>query len=75
MKPTGLPRKPRPTHIINVVHDPLTNDLHVTFHNGKTYAYGDVPVEKYQQMMQSKSKGSYLDANIKNKHAYRKIIK
>lgn len=75
MKPTGLPRKPRPPNIIDAHHDPATNNLHVTFFNGQTYVYNDVPVEKFNDMMSSPSKGQFFHANIKNKHAYQKGIK
>ena len=75
MKPTGLPKKPRPNNVVNVVHDPITNELTVTFHNGHRYVYHDVPAKTYTQMMEAPSKGSFLHNNIKPKHMARKLPK
>lgn len=72
MKPTGRPRKPKLQNVINVVYNPVNNDLHVTFSNGAIYTYSGVAPEKFQQMMNSPSRGEYLHKNIKNKHSFTK---
>lgn len=73
MKPTGRPRKPRPQNIINVIHDPRSNELHVTFHNGHTYTYDNVTPESYMNLMKAPSLGQHFHAHIKSKHTYRKV--
>lgn len=75
MKPTGLPKKQRPPNIVNVTHDPITKDLHVTFHNGQTYVYSDVHPITYSNMLKAPSLGQFFHAHVKTKHAYHKVNK
>lgn len=70
MKKSNNISKPRPKNILNAVHDPRTNELHVTFGNGKVYTYSGVDAQKHQEMMKSPSLGTYLHANIVGKHTF-----
>lgn len=53
-------------------YDPITSQLRVEFNNGGVYNYEDVPAETYRGLMASHSKGAFLAANIKGKHAHSK---
>ena len=53
--------------------DDDNNKLYVTFPNGTTYAYDNVPYTTYKELKNSESVGSYFTKNIKNKYKYRKI--
>lgn len=75
MKPTGLPKKKRPSNIVNVTHDALSKDLHVTFRNGQTYIYHGVEPQSYLELMKAPSLGQHFHAHIKDKHIFRKLKK
>lgn len=47
--------------------------LVVEFKNGTTYEYDEVDETKHSQMMAADSVGGFLNREIKNKHAYRKV--
>lgn len=46
--------------------------LLVQFRNGMAYEYYDVPEWEYTQLLDSKSKGKYFAANIRNQYASKK---
>lgn len=57
-------------------HCPLTNTLAIKFkHGGTTYHYSGVTAEKHETMKKSKSVGSFLGAEIRGKHDFKKIEK
>lgn len=72
MKKSNNSPKQRPKNVLSATHDPRTDELHVTFGNGKIYTYSGVSADKHKEMMQSPSLGSYLHANIAGKHAFTK---
>jgi hypothetical protein len=47
--------------------------LEITFLNNTVYEYYNVPWELYQEMVQSKSKGTFLNKEIKDKYEFAKI--
>jgi len=47
--------------------------LVITFVNGSTYEYSDVPRHVYQELMRAPSKGTYFNANVKERYSYRRI--
>jgi hypothetical protein len=72
MKASGNPPKPKPKNVLNVMHDPTTNDLHVVFGSGQQYIYHNVPADTYTEMMKAQSQGAYLHNVIKPKYAFHK---
>ena len=60
------------SNIEAVGHDPEAQELYVRFLTGDTYAYHGVPVEVYDELMASPSKGSYLNRMIKGVYEYSK---
>ena len=56
-----------------VGYDTLSNTLYVSFKGGSTYAYFDVPVNVYNQLMKAPSHGRFLASNIKGYYNYRKL--
>jgi uncharacterized protein len=47
--------------------------LEVEFKNGTVYQYYNVPEVVYSQLMESNSKGGYLNANIRSAFAYSRV--
>jgi len=47
--------------------------LVITFVNGTTYEYSDVPRHVYQELMRAPSKGTHFNANIRDQYSYRRI--
>jgi len=50
-----------------------TQTLEVEFLNGSIYQYAGVSVEEYEAMMNSDSKGKYLNTNIKGRYSFNKL--
>lgn len=60
------------SHVNAIGHDPETNELHVTWQDGKTSIYSDVPAAKAAQIAGSWSVGKALTEQVKNgNHAHR----
>lgn len=53
------------TNINDISYDEKTRTMSVTFHDGKTYQYFDVPPGVYERFISSASKGSYFAQRIK----------
>jgi len=51
--------------IAEVGYDPNSMVLEVQFNNGRRYHYLDLPEAIYIELMQSESKGNYLNVSIK----------
>ena len=47
--------------------------LYIKFNSGGVYAYYNVPVEIYNNLMCVSSKGKYFHAHIKSLYPYRRI--
>ena len=47
--------------------------LQLSFRNGTSYRYLDVPAEVYDQLLLAESKGKYFNLHIRNRYAYTKI--
>lgn len=59
---------------INAVgYDDGRRILRVTFHNGKSYEYLDVPPEEYRDFMNAESRGAYMNQVIKRKYEWREV--
>jgi len=50
-----------------------TKELAIKFSNGKVYVYKNVPKEKYNELIEAPSAGSYLHRNIKGSHGFRSV--
>lgn len=50
-----------------------TKELFITFKNGSTFKYEDVPKVIYNNLMDSDSKGRYLNMYVKNIYTSTKI--
>ena len=60
------------SNIQSIRYDSNTQVLEVTFLNGGTYQYFDVPDHVSQSFEQAPSKGEFLAANIKGHYRYGK---
>ena len=47
--------------------------LQLSFRNGISYQYSDVPAEVYDQLVLTESKGKYFNLHIRNRYAHTKI--
>lgn len=62
------------SNIEAVGYDPETLELHVRFvGSGDTYAYFNVPDFAFSELMQSGSKGAFLNSQIKGTYDYSKL--
>ena len=54
-------------------YDRSQAQLQLSFRNGTSYRYSDVPAEVYDQLLLAESKGKYFNLHIRNRYAYTKI--
>lgn len=47
--------------------------LELEFRSGSNYRYSDVPIQAYQELVLSESKGQYFNQHIRNRYTYTKI--
>jgi hypothetical protein len=47
--------------------------LQLSFRNGTSYHYSDVPAEIYDRLLLAESKGKYFNLYIRNRYPYTKI--
>ena len=59
------------TNVSQIGHDPDTDELHVTWANGKTSIYAGVSAQKASQVMRAPSVGSAIASTIKPNHQHR----
>lgn len=60
-------------HIDSYDYDPASKTLHVTFKNGSTYRYSDVPQEALDKYKGESSIGTFFAQHIRKKYYGRKI--
>ncbi len=58
--------------IRSVEYDDTNKELTVTFNNGSSYAYFDVPAKVVKQLVAADSVGRYFIANVKNTYNWGK---
>lgn len=70
-----IPMQPvQSTQIAAMGHHAASRTLRVQFHgSGATYDYDDFDAQKFAAFQAAESKGKYFGANVKGKHAYRKL--
>lgn len=61
------------SNIREIGYDASASELYVKFSRGATYRYGNVPEVVYNQLKNSKSKGSFLNQNIASTYKYEKV--
>jgi hypothetical protein len=62
------------SNIEAIGYDTGTLELHIRFlKSGETYVYYAVEEWRYQELMQTDSKGTYLNANIKPNYQHAKL--
>lgn len=61
------------TVVSNMAYDAVTSTLRIKFVSGLVYDYKNVPVEIYQAMKSSGSKGIYLNRYVKGNYTFKKI--
>lgn len=61
------------TNIASIGYDVPSETLEVEFNNGTVYQYYNVGVVLFEQLMQSTSKGQFLNAYIKNAYPYSRV--
>ena len=59
------------SHLKTIEHN--GKNLYITFKNGSTYEYDDVPEAMVRQMLRVDSKGRFLWKYIRDRYPYRKI--
>lgn len=60
------------SNVVAVGYDDGTNSLHVQFKGNTVYIYTGVPPEKFNALLQSDSKGKFINSNIKGSHPFTK---
>ena len=58
----------RSDNIQSIGYDPTHQILEIEFKGGRIYRYSGVPLEKYERLMSSSSKGGYFHSNIKDRY-------
>lgn len=61
------------SQISYVGYEDSTSELYITFRNGSTYRYDNVPRNIFEALLKSDSVGKYLNAHIKNSYTCTKI--
>lgn len=54
-------------------YDATSRELHITYRDGGTYRFDDVPAEKYATLIDNASPGSYLAREIKGTYVSTKV--
>lgn len=61
------------SNVESVGYDGESKELYVTFLNGSTYKYLEVPRSTFNNLLSAPSVGCYLNKHIKNRFAYEKV--
>ncbi|MFT4925594.1 MAG: hypothetical protein ACI8WB_001687 [Phenylobacterium sp.] len=61
------------SNVESIGYDEDSETLQVTFNNGMTYQYFDVPEQLFDGLCNAGSVGSYLHAHIKGTYRYSKV--
>lgn len=56
------------SQISDVGYDLTTRELFVTFKNGSTYKYSNIPLDEYNSLLKAESIGKYFSENIKGNY-------
>ena len=61
------------SNIASLGYDEPSQTLEIEFTNGMIYQYYNVGSVLFEQLMQAPSKGQFLNAYIRNAHAYSRV--
>jgi hypothetical protein len=61
------------SNVAEVGYDEESATLQVTFNNGSSYQYFDVPEQLFEGLLHADSVGEYLAAQIKGSYRYSKV--
>ena len=61
------------SNLHSVGYDLDSQTLEVEFNNGSVYQYSNVPQGEYDALMSADSKGTYFNANIRNRYPFTKL--
>ncbi len=59
--------------IAEIAHQSESETLFVRFKNGSLYFYEDVSKPLFDELLNSESKGKFLNNNIKKDHVHRRV--
>lgn len=57
---------------INASYDDIEHILTITFNNGTSYEYLDVPSNTFNELKNAESEGKYFSAHIKNSFKFKR---
>jgi hypothetical protein len=60
------------TSVDQVAYDAESSELHIVYKKSGYYVYSGVPPEKFEQLMNTDSKGSFINREVKNVYEFRK---
>ncbi len=60
------------SNLHSVGYDLDSQTFEVEFNNGSVYQYSNVPQGEYDALMSADSKGTYFNANIRNRYPFTK---
>ena len=66
----GQYQRVQSTAITSIRYDADARELDVTFTNGKTYCYYDVPLQVYLEFVDVESKGGFFNEKIKDRFRF-----
>jgi hypothetical protein len=61
------------SNISDISYDEKSRTMSITFHDGATYNYFDVPIGVYDRLLTAGSKGSYFAQYIKGRFTSTKV--
>lgn len=61
------------TSIVSVGYDKVKKILEIEFPAGTVYDYYNVPLKKYESLLQAESKGQYFNFFIKGFHNFKQV--
>ena len=61
------------SNVASVGYDEQLQTLEVEFLNGAVYQYYNVPINMYEEMMKTPSKGRFLHAYIRNAYPFSRV--
>ena len=57
----------------SVSYDPDTQTMMITFNNGKSYVYANVPEDVAVDVSNAASVGEFINSEIKGRYSYRRL--
>ncbi|MGQ0533896.1 MAG: KTSC domain-containing protein [Caulobacteraceae bacterium] len=61
------------TAIADIEYDPERKQLRITFVTGRIYIYEDVPIDVFEDLMSTSSRGAYFNRNIRSAYECREL--